>query len=85
MAQHRVWLVDRTYNDKGMVELVYATTDGEQYHHRQLSEKMLLQKSVTAATEVEADRLQPTDEADRDRYATEATRMAEEHDPDDDV
>jgi hypothetical protein len=85
MAAERVWLVDRTYNDKGMVELVYATTDGEQYHHRQLSEQMLVQKVVTAATDVAVDRLQPTDDADRERYATEASRMADEHDPDDEV
>ena len=26
-ATERVWLVDRTYNDKGMVSLVYATVE----------------------------------------------------------
>lgn len=86
MTETRVWLVDRTYNDKGMFELVYATPDGEQYHHRQLSERMLMKKSVTAAEDVAEDRLEPTtDDEKRERYASEASRMAEEHDPDDEV
>ncbi len=85
MSETRVWLVDRTYNDKGMVELVYATPDGQQYHHRQLSEQMLMSKDVTAATDVEPDRLEATDDEDIDRFAAEATRMADEHDPGDAV
>mgnify|MGYP006275463301 CR=1 FL=1 len=85
MSETRVWLVDRTYNDKGMVELVYATPDGEQYHHRQLSEQMLMTKDVTAATDVEPDRLETTDDDDIERYAAEATRMADEHAADDPV
>jgi hypothetical protein len=85
MSETRVWLVDRTYNDKGMVELVYATPDGQQYHHRQLSEQMLMSKDVTAATDVEPDRLEATDDEDIDRFAAEATRMANEHDPGDAV
>jgi len=85
MTEVRVWLVDRTYNDKGMVELVYATPDGERYHHRQLSEPMLVQKSVTAAEDVAEDRLEPTPEDEREYYGSEATRMSEEHDPDEEV
>jgi hypothetical protein len=85
MDEKRVWLVDRTYNDKGMVELVYATPDGEQYHHRQLSEQMLMTKDVTAGTNVEPDRLEPTDDEDIERFAAEASRMTDEHDPDDAV
>lgn len=85
MSEVRVWLVDRTYNDKGMVELVYATTDGERYHHRQLSEPMLVQQSVTAAEDVAEDRLEPTGEEDREYYRSEASRMAEDHDPNEEV
>lgn len=85
MAETRVWLVDRTYNDKGMVRLVYATTDGDRYLRRQLSERMLMQKDVTAAVDVAEDRLEPTPEAERERYAAEATRMSEDHDPDEAV
>jgi hypothetical protein len=85
MVEHRVWLVDRTYNDKGMIELVYATPDGEQYHHRQLSEQMLMGTDVTAGLDVEEDRLEPTDDEEIERYGAEATRMADEHDPDDTV
>jgi hypothetical protein len=85
MSEKRVWLVDRTYNDKGMVELVYATTDGEQYHHRQLSEQMLMTKEVTAGTDVESDRLEPTDDENIERFAAEATRMADDHAADDAV
>jgi hypothetical protein len=85
MSEQRVWLVDRTYNDKGMIELVYATPDGEQYHHRQLSEQMLMTKDVTAATDVASDRLEPTDEENVEHFAAEATRMADDHDPDDAV
>ncbi|MFC7131762.1 MULTISPECIES: hypothetical protein [Salinibaculum] len=85
MAETRVWLVDRTYNDKGMVRLVYATTDGDRYLRRQLSERMLMQKDVTAAVDVEEDRLEPTPDEERERYAAEATRMSDDHDPDEAV
>jgi hypothetical protein len=85
MGETRVWLVERSYNDKGMVLLIYATTDGERYLRKQLSERMLMQKDVTAGVEVDDDRLEPTDDDERERYAAEAARMAEEHDPGDAV
>jgi len=82
----RVWLVDRTYSDKGMVNLVYATTDGDRYLRRQLSEHMLTRTDVTAAREVDPGRLeQVTDDEKRERFAAEASRMADRHDPDDAV
>lgn len=82
----RVWLVDRTYSDKGLVNLVYATVDGERYLRRQLSEQMLTRTDVTAGMDVESDRLEPVQvEDERDRFAAEAGRMAEEHDPGDAV
>lgn len=81
----RLWLVEREYSDKGMVNLVYASTDGRRHLRKQFSEQMLTRTDVTAARDVERDRLEPTHEDDQDRYATEARRMAERHDPDDPV
>jgi len=82
----RVWLVERTYTDKGLVTLVYATPDGERAVTRQRSEQMLARTDVTAATEVDQDSLEPVaDAADVARYAAEAERMRESHDPDDPV
>jgi len=81
----RVWLVEREYSDKGMMDLVYASTDGQRYHRRQLSQQMLTRMDVTAGRSVDAEKLEPTHEDDRERYATEATRMADRHDPDETV
>lgn len=82
----RVWLVDRTYTDKGLVTLVYATRDGESHLRTQLSEQMLARTDVTAARSVDPARLEPvTGDGERERFAAEATRMADRHDPDDAV
>ena len=76
----RVWLVEREFTDKGLVTVVYATTDGESHLLRQASTNQL--REVTAARDVAPDRLEPTDGDDVERYAVEATRMAGRHDPD---
>jgi len=81
----RVWLVEREYTDKGLVTIVYASTDGEWYLQRQLSERMLMRSDVTAGQDVETARFEPTPAEERERYAAEASRMAETHDPDDAV
>ncbi len=83
----RCWLVERSsFGDERMVTLVYATTDGERHLTKQLSPNLLRRKRVTAATDVEPDRLAPVgDDETRERYATEAGRMAETHDPDEEV
>lgn len=82
----RVWLVERDYSDKGLVTLVYATTDGTSHLRMQRSSTMLQREPVTAALDVSPDRLTAvTDSADRERYAAEADRMADRHDPDDTV
>lgn len=79
----QVWLVEREYSDKGLVTLVYATTDGERAITQQRSQQMLTRMDVTAADDVELERLEPVEDADlRERYGHEATRMAEKHDPD---
>lgn len=76
----RLWMVDRTYTDKGMLRLEYATPDGERHLTKQRS---LNAGDPTAAIDVEPDRLEPvTDEDTRERYASEATRMRDQHDPD---
>lgn len=81
----RVWMVEREYTTKGLVTVVYATADGERQLRRQLSERMVVRSDVTAAEDVDADRLEPTPESKRERYATEAARMAADHDPHDAV
>lgn len=85
MDAERLWLVDRTYSDKGLVNLVYATTDGESHLRKQLSEQMLMRTDVTAAVDAEPDRLEPTPADDRERFAAEARRVADDHDPDDPI
>jgi len=82
----RLWLVDRQYRDENLITLVYASTDGERFLQKQLSHQMLMTRPVTAAVDADADRIEatPADE-DRDRYATQASEMAAEHDPDDEV
>jgi len=78
----RVWLVERDYTDGGLVTVVYASTDGERHLEQRRSKRMVVRSTVTAARDVETDRLEPTPEDRRDRYAAEASRMAEKHDPD---
>jgi hypothetical protein len=81
----RTWLVAREYEHEDMVTLVYATPDGERAVFQQKSTRMLFDSTVTAALDVTADRLEAVDPDDRERYANEAERMAERHDPDDEV
>lgn len=79
----RVWLVERAFTDKGMVTLVYATPDGERTLVEQRAANQL--EDVTAAKDVDGDRLVPAEDAERARYAAEADRMAGRHDPDERV
>lgn len=77
------WLVEREYEHESMVTLVYATIDGKRHVTQQRSTALLMKKPVTAGIEVDTDRLEAVAETDRERYATEAERVAERHDPDD--
>ncbi|WP_135663488.1 hypothetical protein [Halorhabdus rudnickae] len=79
------WLVERDFYDEDLVTLVYATRDGSRHVTQQRSTALLMKEQVTAAIEVEPDRLEPADPDERDRYAREADRMAENHRPDDSV
>lgn len=76
----RLWLVERDYDDKGLLRLVYATDDGT----RRLAQERspTLRKEVTAAVEIDIDRLDRVEDAEeRERYAAEVTRMRDRHDP----
>lgn len=83
----RLWLVERTYTDKGLVSLVYATTDGERVVRKQRSMNMLRQGAdVTAGITADPESLVTVDDEEaREQYAEEAERMADQHDPDDTV
>lgn len=78
----RAWLVYRDYNDKGLYVLEYATTAGDRVLRQHKAPVAV--EDVTAAIDVDPDRLESVeDEETRERYAEEASRMAENHDPDD--
>ncbi|ELY42520.1 hypothetical protein [Natronorubrum sulfidifaciens] len=86
----RVWLVERTYSDDelNLIILVYATEDGSRYHRREraLTSFTGPARETKAGLCVSPDAVGTVDDpATRDRYATEARRMAARHDPDDDV
>ncbi|CDK40039.1 hypothetical protein [Halorubrum sp. AJ67] len=81
-----VWLVDRQFDSKGLVRLTYATEDGERMHTKELAEQRLVTgDGITAGREVEETALgeSPADEVER--FTTEASKMAAEHDLDDRV
>ncbi|WP_137291250.1 hypothetical protein [Natronorubrum halophilum] len=83
----RCWLVERTFDDRNLVTIIYATPDGSRYHQRERSSTSLRTGSpVTAATAVpEAELESVTDGETRERYATEVERTAEQYDPDDPI
>lgn len=81
----RIWLVDRSYDDKGLVRIVYATPDGERCRRFEWAAGSLGRREVTAAREADPSDLQQVPEADREGYRTEARRMRERHEPDEEV
>ena len=82
----RLWLVERTYTDRDLVVLIYATPDGERRLRKELSSTMLQRTEVTAAVEAAPENLEPVDDAEtRERYATEVERVREDHEPDDPI
>jgi hypothetical protein len=83
----RVWLVERSYDDRNLITLVYATPDGDRALRRERSATVLQQRGsrVTAAVDADPESLTAVDDADRTRYATEADRMRAKYDPDDEV
>ena len=82
----RLWLVERTYTDRDLVRLVYATPDGNRRYRRELSPSMVSRTTVTAAAEVDAGDLEPVDDPEtRQRYAEEVDRVRASHDPDESI
>lgn len=83
----RLWLVERSYDDRNLISFTYATVDGTQQLRKELSMTLLRRRSrpITAAIDVEDDELSAVDESDRERFAAEASKMAAEHDPDDEI
>ncbi|PSQ11824.1 hypothetical protein BRC93_04045 [Halobacteriales archaeon QS_5_70_15] len=81
----RAWLVERDYDDRGLVSVVYATPDGERALRRELSARMLQRDPTTAAREVPVPDLEPVPEADRERYRREAERVRGNHRPDEEI
>ncbi|THE65857.1 hypothetical protein D8Y22_05600 [Salinadaptatus halalkaliphilus] len=83
----RVWLVERTYSDdeQNLIILTYATTDGERYFRKERALTSFTDvRDTTAAVDADSDNLGTVNDADlRERYAAEAQRMADIHDPDD--
>jgi len=85
-ATTRVWMVERTYaRDEHGIVVTYATPDGERYLRQNRTNRALVDPT-TAAIDVAPDRLEAVEDADRrERYAAEARRMADRHDPDDQI
>lgn len=80
----RCWLVERDYFDENVVTLVYATPEGDRHVTQQKSTALLRKQPPTAGMDVDTERLEPVpDPETRERYATEADRVAADHDPDD--
>ncbi|OYR56582.1 hypothetical protein [Halorubrum halodurans] len=83
----RVWLVERTYSDdeQNMVILTYATPDGERYFRKERALTSFSDvRDTTAAVQAGPGELGSVDDPDlRERYAAEARRMRDAHDPDD--
>ena len=83
----RVWLVERTYSDdeQNLVILTYATTDGTRYSRKERALTSFTDvRETTAAIDADPGGIGPVEDPERrERYATEASRMAEKHDPDD--
>ncbi|MFC7095922.1 hypothetical protein [Halobaculum marinum] len=86
--EERVWLAERTYGDDelNLIILVYATTDGERYFRKERALTSFADDRETPVSlVVPADELGTVADDDRERYATEAARMATVHDPDDTI
>jgi hypothetical protein len=87
-AETRVWLVERTYSDdeQNLIILTYATPDGRQEFRK---ERALTSfggdhRETSVSLTVPASNLGVVDDPDtRDRYTTEATRMADMYAADD--
>jgi hypothetical protein len=82
----RVWLVERSYDDRDLITTVYATPAGDRALHLERAATVVERGGgITAARDADPSSLDPVDPDRRERYADEAARMADRHDPDDRV
>ena len=82
----RLWMVERTYTDRDLVVLVYATLDGERRLRKELASTMLQRTTITAAVDADLEDLESVDDEEtQERYATEVERVREDHEPDDPI
>ena len=82
----RCWLVERGYNNRDLIILTYATPGGDRIFKRELAAQVIDSMTVTAARDVDPTNLESVDDPEtRERYATEAERVANEHAPDDEI
>ncbi|MFW5963558.1 MAG: hypothetical protein ACOCQM_01740 [Natronomonas sp.] len=82
----RVWLVERTYTDRDLVVLIYATPDGTRTLRKELAATMLQRTTVTAATDADPSNLEEVEDSETiDRYISEVERVRESHAPDDPI
>lgn len=84
----RLWLVERSYDDRDLIRLVYATPEGDRALRKEQAAQVMHQRgtTVTAAVDADPDALERvTDDERRAYYAEEASRMAAERDPDEPV
>lgn len=87
MTETECWLVERSYSDRDLVTLVYATPDGERAHTKEIPMTAIAHGNVavTAAKEVDAERLEPVDTDTRERYREEVERVRAEYAPEDEL
>ncbi len=84
----RLWLVERSYDDRNLISFVYATPAGDKQLRKELSVTLLRQRGrpMTAAIDVADDtELSAVAPEDTERYAAEAQTMQAKHDPDDEI
>ena len=86
----RVWLVERTYGDdeQNLIILTYATPDGTRSFRKERALTSFTgdERGTNAALDVSPDNLsEVTDPNQREQYAAEAGRTAENYDPDETI
>lgn len=81
----RLWLVDREYDDKGLVQMVYASPDGEFRQRFEWAAASLGRRDVTAAIDADPEDLDAVESDLKERYREEVRRVRERHDPDDEL
>ncbi|WP_435196237.1 hypothetical protein [Natronomonas sp. EA1] len=79
------WLVERSYDSRNLVTLVYATPDGERAVTKEISANMLMNNPVTAADDVPERKLTPVDDDLVERYRTEVARVQANNGPDEEI